>query len=139
MWLEMKCEKFQPCSIPNSNIVFSFRRELLLRRLFKLSAVVALQPFVVIPPGPFFLFLQFLFYHEYSLKLALAALALVALVFAGTAWQPASAVEFETDSGWKANIRGVYHNFCTGPSKRNSWECIHHERCHRKLAKGKRT
>ena len=40
------------------------------------------------------------------LKLALAALALVALVFAGTAWQPASAVEFETDSGWKANIRG---------------------------------
>jgi len=38
--------------------------------------------------------------------LALAALALAALVLASTASQPASAVEFETDSGWKTTIRG---------------------------------
>ncbi len=41
-----------------------------------------------------------------KMTLSPATLVLAALVLAGMVWQPASAVEFETDSGWKTTIRG---------------------------------
>ena len=41
-----------------------------------------------------------------KMTLSPATLVLAALVLAGMVWQPASAVEFETASGWKSTIRG---------------------------------